>query len=130
MIIAESIKRKMIPKSLDFKQTFCQSVFSSNKKYVISPPHGCPITPPNTYLLLKKNLYGLKRSPRHWFLKAIKILESVGLKQIPNSPCLFQGIIIQGKPPLTLGLYIDDYIYFSYSFRMNHLIISFPDSIY
>ena len=37
----------------------------------------------------------------------------MGLKAIPNSPCIFRGTIIPGKPPLTLGLCVDDCIYFS-----------------
>mmetsp|Transcript_12383 Transcript_12383/g.17657 ORF Transcript_12383/g.17657 Transcript_12383/m.17657 type:complete len:187 (+) Transcript_12383:2649-3209(+) len=121
MIIAESTKQKTIPKTLDFQQAFCQSILPQLEKYVLTPPHGCPIMPPNTYLLLKKTLYGLKRSPRHRFLKATEILESVGLKPITNSRCIFQGHLIPGQPPLTLGLYVDDCIYFSESREVEEL---------
>ena len=40
---------------------------------------------------------------------------SVGLQQHPTSPCLFYGTLIDGQPPLYLGLYVDDFIYFSES---------------
>jgi hypothetical protein len=79
------------------------------------PPPGCPITKSNTYLRLKKTLYGLRWSPRHFYDLAVKHLTSIGLTQHPTSPCLFYGTLIEGEPPLYLGLYVDDFIYFSES---------------
>ena len=69
----------------------------------------------NTYLLLKKTLYVLKRPPKHWYEKAKSVFKSMGLKSIPNFPCLFTGTIIPNKPPLCLGLYVDDFICLSNS---------------
>ena len=60
-------------------------------------------------------MYGLKRSPKHWYEKAKTVFKSMGLKSIPNFPCLFTGIIIPNKPPLCLGLYVDDFICLSNS---------------
>ena len=115
LLVAEAAKIGRIPKSLDFQQAFCQSLLPVMEKYVLTPPAGCPITPPKTYLLLKKTLYGLKRSPKHWYDKCVSILAAVGLKPLPHSPCMFIGHPIEGKPPLLLGLYVDDCIYFSAS---------------
>jgi hypothetical protein len=42
-------------------------------------------------------------------------LLSIGLKQHENSPCLFYGTLIPGQPLLYLGLYVDDFIYYSAS---------------
>ena len=67
LLIAIATQMKVIPKSGDVSQAFVQSVLPESKKYVVRPPKGCPLTPPNTYLLLKKTLYGLKCSPRHWY---------------------------------------------------------------
>ena len=53
----------------ELSQAFCQSFLPEGENYVIKPPRGCPITPPKTYLLLRKTLFGLKRSPRHWLTK-------------------------------------------------------------
>ena len=86
-----------------------------DEQYVIKPPKGCPITPSKTYLLLKKTLYGLKRSPRHWYETCKKTLISLGLNPCPNAPCIFTGTLIDGEPPLYLGLFVDDFIYFSAS---------------
>lgn len=115
LLVAEATKRGIVPKTCDFKQAFIQSVLPNNEKYVLTPPPHCPLTPPNTYLILKKTLYGLKRSPRHWYDKYTAIFNKLGLHQCPNSPCLFHGNIIPGQPPLYIGLYVDDCIYFSES---------------
>jgi len=90
-------------KSSDVKQAFVQATLPSTKKYVFRPPAGCPISKPNTYWLLNKcTLYGLKRSPRHWYEKSVKLLNQAGLQQCPNAPCLFTGTIIPGLLPLFL----------------------------
>ena len=73
------------------------------------------MTPPNTYLKLKKMLYRLKQSPCHFYNLVVKTLTSIGLQQHPNLPCLFFGILLPNKPPLYLGLYVDDFVHFSES---------------
>ena len=67
LLVALAVQLCCIPKSGDVSQAFVQSVLPEDKKYVIKPPEGCPITPSQTYLLLKKTLYSLKRSPHHWY---------------------------------------------------------------
>ena len=55
----------------DFKQAFCQEYLPDGETYVLRPPKYCPITTtPNMYLHIIQTLYGLKRSPRHWYEKA------------------------------------------------------------
>jgi len=113
LITALAVRMKRKLKSGDVKQAFVQALLPDTERYVLRPPPGCPLTPPNTYWLLRRTLYGLKRSPKHWYDKATQMLATVGLKQCPNAPCMFTGQIIQGKPPLILGLYVDDFVYFS-----------------
>eukprot|EP00957_Ditylum_brightwellii_P189569 14430123-Ditylum_brightwellii.AAC.1 len=79
------------------------------------PPPGCTLTPKNTYLLLLKTLYGIQCSPCHWYEKAKKILEELGLTQCPNSPCLFHSILIEEEPLIYAGVYVDDIAYYSLS---------------
>ena len=67
LLVPIATQMRRIAKTGDISQAFCQSVLSDDERYVIRPPHGCPITPSKTYLLLKKTLYGLRRSPRHWY---------------------------------------------------------------
>ena len=114
-IIALAVKQGCIPRTADVAQAFCQAVLPEDEKYVCIPPAGCPLTPPNSYLLLKKTLYGLKRSPRHWYEMARKLLVEMGLTPLPQSPCLFTGTLLPNEPPIYIGLYVDDMIYFSQS---------------
>ena len=113
LLLAIAVQHRCLPKSGDFVQAFCQSFLPDDEQYICRPPPGCPITPPNTYLLLKRTLYGLKRSPKHWFDKATAAFTSLGLKPCANAPCLFTGTIVPGRPPLYVGLYVDDFLYFS-----------------
>jgi deoxyuridine 5'-triphosphate nucleotidohydrolase len=115
LITAMAVRDKRIPKTGDITQAFCQSYLPAGEDYICRPPVGCPITPSKVYLKLKKTLYGLKRSPRHFYELAVKTLLSIGLRQHENSPCLFYGTIIKGQPPIYLGLYVDDFIYYSQS---------------
>ena len=81
--------------------------------YIHRPPPGFPITPPNTYLLLKRTIYGIKRSPKYWCDKATKAFVSLSLVLFPNTPCLFTGIILPGYLALYVGLYVGNFLYFS-----------------
>lgn len=65
--IALVVQMKIKPRQEDSTQDFCQSTLPINEIYVCSPIHNCLITPKNTYLFLKKRLYSLKISPRHWY---------------------------------------------------------------
>jgi deoxyuridine 5'-triphosphate nucleotidohydrolase len=129
-LTALAVRKKCIPKTGDVTQAFCQSSLPPEEHYICRPPPGCPITPPKTYWRLKKTLYGLKRSPRHFYELARKILLEIGLVQHPSSPCIFHGTLIPGEPPLYLGLYVDDFIYFSESKKVEeHFEKEFGDAI-
>jgi hypothetical protein len=39
----------------------------------------------------------------------------MGLRHSNTSPCLFFGHLIDGEPPIYIGIYVDDIIYFSAS---------------
>ena len=41
------------------------------------------------------------------------IKSRLGLKQSPHSKCIFHGSLEKGQPPIYVGLYVDDFIYFS-----------------
>ena len=115
LLCAIAAKRKCIPKVGDVSQAFVQSTLPPDEPYVLRPPPGCPRTPQGTYWKLKRTLYGLKRSPRHWYEKAKTTLQQIGLKPVQNSSCIFHGTPIKGHPPIYVGIYVDDFIYFSES---------------
>jgi hypothetical protein len=73
------------------------------------------------YWLLNHTLYGLRRSPKHWYDKIRKILNKIGLQQNAYDPCLFTSHIVDpsdpldspSSSPLTLGIYVNNFVYFS-----------------
>ena len=113
LLCALAARNKTVLKVGDVIQAFCQSCLPTGEDYVCIPPPGCPLSPPKTYWKLKTTLYGLKRSPRHFYDLMTKILKEIGLMQHPHSPCIFHGSLLEDKPPLYLGLYVDDFCYFS-----------------
>ena len=42
-----------------------------------------------------------------------KTLINLGLQPCPNALCIFTGTLIEGQPPLYLGLFVDNFAYFS-----------------
>ena len=114
-LISLAARLQCVPRTGDVSQAFCQSLLPENENCYIRAPHRCPHTPPKSYLKLKRTLYGLKRSPRHWYEKAKATLLDIGFTQCPNSPCMFEGRILPDQPPIYLGLYVDDFVYFSQS---------------
>ena len=79
---------------------------------MISLPAEDTLTPQNYYIKLKEPLYGLKQIPRHWYNMLTKTLKAMGLQQSSNSPCIFHGSLLPNEPPIHLGIYVDDIIYF------------------
>ena len=113
LLTALAVQKQCIPKTADFVQAFCQSDLPPDETYICTPPPGCPLTEKGLYLKLKKTLYGLKRSPCHFYELATKVLYNMGFKKHPTSHCLFVGHLIPNQPPIYLGLYVDDVYYFS-----------------
>ena len=118
LLLAIAVKLNVIPKQGDVSQAFIQSVLPPDETYVCRPPAGCPLTPKNSYWLLLKTLYGLKRSPRHWYETATKTLKEMGFRQCTHAPCLFIGTLAPNQPPVYLGMYVDDFLFFSQSPKM------------
>jgi hypothetical protein len=108
-----AIYHRRVMKNCDIKQAFVQSSLPDNKVYLVRPPHGCPKSPPGTYWRLLRSLYGLCRAPKLWFEKLSSHLHSMGLKSSSTSPCLYVGSLLPGLPPISVGIYVDDIIYFS-----------------
>ena len=112
-LVALAIHHRRRLKQADVKQAFLHSILPSSDTYVVRPPTNCPRSRHGTLWNLKKSLYGLRRSPKLWYDTIKTVLASLGLHSSKTSPCLFTGIIIPGSAPLHLGLYVDDFVYFS-----------------
>jgi hypothetical protein len=51
----------------DCKSAFCQGISPPDEITIVGPPSGDPDAHKDKYWLLQKTLYGLLRSPRHWY---------------------------------------------------------------
>jgi hypothetical protein len=97
------------------------SLLNPEEVTFVRPPSGDPDANPHKYWLLLRTLYGLRRSPWHWCNKINAILQSIGLTPSIKDPCLYSGFIVdpsnpsstQSDSPLSLGLYGNNFVYFS-----------------
>jgi hypothetical protein len=85
----------------DCKNAFCQGILPPDKITIVCPPSGHPDADPHEYWLLLKTLYGLLRSPRHWYDQINAILISIGLTPSLKDPCLYSGLLVSTRSTLT-----------------------------
>ena len=115
LLTSLAVFNRRVLKNCDVKQAFIQASLPSNEEYFLRPPPGCTRSKPGEYWRLLRSLYGLKRAPKLWYEKLSSHLQAMGLKNSETSPCLFTGVLIPGEPPVFVGIYVDDIIYFSCS---------------
>ena len=102
-------------KQANCKNAFLHPELPSNETVICKPPYGCPLACDDELWLLKKTIYGLRRSPHHWYKYITDAFTRLGLVPLPHEPCIYTGIIIPDEPPIYIGLYVDDFTYFSAS---------------
>ena len=79
LLVSMAVEQRCTLKQGDCKNAFCNGVLPPNEMTIAKPPLGNPDAAQNKYWLLKKTLYGLRRSPRHWFEKLRAVLLCLGL---------------------------------------------------
>ena len=102
----------------DCKQAFCNATLPDDECTVVRPPIGDPAHSTGEYWLLNKTLYGLCRSPRHWYDMMSSILVKMGLSASVHNPCLYSGHVTSTSTtsfthPLHIGLYVDDFVFYT-----------------
>ena len=103
-------------KSGDCKNAFCNGILPDDEICIVKPPKGCPRTPKGYYWKLNKTVYGLCRSPHHWYKKITgHLIKDMGFKAMPQDNCVLKCTPIPGEPPIYVGIYVDDFIYYSKS---------------
>jgi hypothetical protein len=91
---------------------------------------GNPDATKDKYWHLRKTVYRLRRSSRQWYTKTNSVLNQLGLKSNLSDPYLFMGNIVDPSPPenppstlpITLGLYVNDFVYFSKALPLNNIL--------
>lgn len=97
-------RRDMELRQLDVPQAFTQAPL--HEDVYMEMPEGFEVD--GMVCHLKKSLYGLKQSPRNWWLLVSEfIVEDMGWKATVSDPCLFYKISRTGQLML-LFLFVDD----------------------
>ena len=100
----------------DCKNAFCNGILPDDEITIVRPPIGCPRSEPGTYWKLNKTLYGLSCSPKHWFEKLMgHLINDMGFRLMMQDRCVLKCTPFQGQPPIYLGIYVDDFVYYSES---------------
>jgi len=65
LLTAKAVSNRRVLQQGDCKNAFCNATLPEDETTVIRPPAGDPAFKNDEYWLLKKTLYGLRRSPKH-----------------------------------------------------------------
>jgi hypothetical protein len=75
-----------------------------DEEVYITMPEGYKEGKKDVVLKLQKALYGLRKSPKLWFIEISATLHRLGLKPVPDEPCLF----VHPTKPIMIFFYVDD----------------------
>ena len=115
LLVSMAIEDRRRLKQGDCKNAFCNGILPDDEICIVKPPIGCPRSS-GKYWKLKKTLYGLARSAHHWYKKISGHLKNdLGFSSMPHDECILKCTPFEGKPPIYVGLYVDDFIYYSKS---------------
>jgi hypothetical protein len=67
LLVSKAIGHKRILQQGDCKNAFCQATLPDDERMAVRPPVGDPAYNKDKFWLLNKTLYGLRRSPHHWY---------------------------------------------------------------
>ena len=101
LLAAKAVGDKRVLQQGDCKNALCNATIPDDEVTVIRPPIGDPDFQEDAYWLLNKTLYGLHRSPHHWYNIIKGILLKMGLKASPHEPCLIYDILYNPSSPKT-----------------------------
>ena len=139
LLCSKAVECKRVLQQGDCKNAFCHAKLPDEERCAVRPPPGDPRYAQDEYWLLNKTLYGLRRSPHHWYNMFVQALKDMGLQQSIHDPCLFSGSVTSDLPqantnsqsppnttttssnhPLNptraeifVGIYVDDFVFFS-----------------
>jgi hypothetical protein len=114
LLVSLAAQKRRVLKQGDCKNVFCQHTLPNDEMVIMTPPPGCPVSPPGTHWKLRKTLCGLRHSPHHWCDNLRGHLLDMGFKQCIHDPCIFIGIHPDfPTAPIYVGCYVNDFVCFS-----------------
>ena len=121
LLVSEAVRHKRVLQQGDCKNAFCQAELPDDERIAVRPPVGDPARDADELWLLRKTLYGLRRSPKHWYNKFTSILQTMGLTPSVHDPCVYRGVCTDTDNPAAeddraevhVGIYVDDFVFYS-----------------
>ena len=86
LLTDKAVGDKRILQQGDCKNAFCNATLPDNEVTVTRPQIGDPAFREDECWLLNKTLYGLRRSPHHWYNMIKGILLNIGINTPPYEP--------------------------------------------
>lgn len=108
LLLAIAARRKWRPKQLDIKTAFLYGHLQD--EVYMELPEGEP-RPDGHVAKLNRCIYGLKQSPREWYFRLTKHLQSYGYTSSAFDPC----ILIHNSGQMIIAIYVDDITLFGES---------------
>ena len=106
VLMAITATQNLEPEQLDVKTAFLHG--NLQKEIFMSQPEEYKAPDRKDYVcLLKKSLYGLKQSPRQWYLKFDEFITTHGFQRCNYDCCVYFKQLNQNKHNYLL-LYVDD----------------------
>ena len=103
LLTAKAAVEKCILQQGDCKNALCNATIPENEFTITRPPIGDPDFQEDEYWLLKKTIYGLRRSPHHLYNMIKGILLKMVLKDSPHDPLILSGILDSPYSPQTIS---------------------------
>ena len=101
-------------KQADCKNAFCNGILPEDEMCIVKSPANCHRFTKGTFWKLNKTLYGLTHSSHHWYTKILNhLVDDLGFSVIDQDKCVYKCTPIEGRPPIYIGLYVDNLIYYS-----------------
>ena len=121
LLVPEAVRNQRILQQGDCNNAFCQATLPDDERIAVRSPTGDPARNKDELWLLNKTLYGLRRSPKHWYNKFTKILRKMGLSPSLHDPCVYRGVCVDTEDPgatedraeVHVGIYVDDFVFCS-----------------
>ena len=94
----------------DVASAFLNTPIDGSKGFIhVQAPPEIQYPEPSVWRL-KRQLYGLRDSPRSWQVHLNQVLKSLNLSQMKSDPCTFTGMDSKGHLNLMVMAYVDDLI--------------------
>lgn len=102
LLLAISACNNWKPRQVDIKTAFLYGVLKED--VFMKLPEGCGYDTRDHVAKLKRCIYGLKQSPREWFLRLLTFLRPKGFVPSVFDPC----VLMHDSGRLFLAVYVDD----------------------